>query len=66
LAHFYPDEYSKAAEQKTLGDFDLNKEELEAMVMKASQKDLGILTVDDLHGLVNYPKRVKLMIIPNV
>lgn len=46
LANFYPDDYNNAAAQNILGELELNKEELEAMVMIASKKDLGILTVD--------------------
>ncbi|MBL7759370.1 MAG: tyrosine-type recombinase/integrase [Sediminibacterium sp.] len=54
LSHFYPQEYQQAIQENTLGELDLNKSELDQIVLINSKKDLAALTIEDLNNLVYF------------
>jgi len=56
LSHFYPDEYNQAMEQNQLGNYPLSKTELDEFIVINSKKELGSLTIDDLHRLERHLK----------
>ena len=56
LSHFYPDEYNQAMEQNQLGNYPLSKTELDEYIVINSKKELGSLTIDDLHRLERHLK----------
>lgn len=56
LSHFYPDEYNQAMDQNQLGNYLLSKTELDEFIVINSKKEIGSLTIDDLHELERYLK----------
>ena len=56
LSHFYTDEYNQAMEQNLLGNYLLSKTELDEFIVINSKKELGSLTIDDLHRLERHLK----------
>ena len=60
LSNFYPNEYNQAMEQNQLGNYPLSKTELDEFIVINSKKEIGSLTIDDLHELERYLKGDKL------
>lgn len=56
LSHFYPDEYDQAINQNMLGNLEFHPAELDELIEINSKKDLGSLTIDDLHKLEKFLK----------
>lgn len=56
LSHFYPDEYEQAISQNLLGNLNLHPAELDELIEVISKKNLGSLTIDDLHNLERFLK----------
>lgn len=56
LSHFYPNDYNHAIKQNQLGNYPLSKTELDEFIAINSKKELGALTIDDLHRLERHLK----------
>ena len=59
LSNLFPLEYEMATNENNLGNLTLGPDEIEYLIMIKSKKELGSLTIDDIHNLIEYLKHDK-------
>ena len=59
LSNLFPTEYEIAINENTLGNLTLSSDEIEALIMIKSKKELGLLTIEDIQKMIEYLKHDK-------